>query len=145
MINSKGSDNELTALKSLPENTIPLDLKLELECTELSPGELKELNLKSRLDVLIKTCYKILNLVTFYTIKGGEETRAWTAKESTKAPEAGEIVHSDFQEKFIRAEVINYTELLKAGSWTEARVKGLVKTEGKDYIIKDGDIIEFKI
>ena len=145
LINSRGTDDELTALKSLPENTIPLDLKLELECTELSPGELKELNLKSRLDVLIKTCYKILNLVTFYTIKGGEETRAWTTKESTKAPEAGEIVHSDFQEKFIRAEVINYTELLKAGSWADARAKGLIKTEGKDYVIKDGDIIEFKI
>jgi len=145
LINSRGTDDELEAMKSLPENTIPLDLKLELECTELSSEELKELKLKSRIDILIKTCYKILDLITFYTIKGGEETRAWTVKQGANAPQAGGVVHSDFEEKFIKAEVINYKELIETGSWKEAREKGLVKTEGKDYIVKDGDIVEFKI
>ncbi len=150
-------ENDSHVLKSLPENTLPIDLKIELECIELSSQELKELNLKSRLDVLIKTCYKILNLVTFYTIKGGEETRAWTVKEGSKAPRAGGIVHTDFEEKFIRAEVINYKDLLEIAcpaacdsrrpgdSWSEARAKGLIRVEGKDYVVKDGDIIEFKI
>lgn len=145
LINSRGTDDELEALKGLPENTIPLDLKLELECTELSVEELKELKLKSRMDVLIKTCYRILDLITFYTIKGGEEGRAWTAKQGASAPQAGGIVHTDFEEKFVRADVINYKDLVEMGSWKEAREKGLIKTEGKEYIVKDGDIIEFKI
>lgn len=143
--NIKEDDRQANILKSLPENTLPLDLKMELECTELSPQEMKELNLQSRMDVLIKTCYKILNLLTFYTIKGGEETRAWTVQEGAVAPRAGGVVHTDFEEQFIRAEVINYSNLIKAGSWNEARAKGLIKVEGKDYLIKDGDIIEFKI
>lgn len=145
ILNTKEDDDSFGVLKSLPENTLPIDLKIELECTELSKKELKELNLKFRLDVLIKTCYKILNLVTFYTIKGGEETRAWTVEQGAKASEAGGIVHSDFQEKFIRAEVVNYKDLLEVGSWAKARAEGLIRTEGKDYIVKDGDIIEFKI
>ena len=145
LINSRGTDDELEALKSLPQNTIPLDLKLELEISELSSDELRELKLKSRMDVLIKTCYKILNLITFYTIKGEEETRAWTVEEGALAPQAGGIVHSDFEEKFIKAEVINYKDLIECDSWNEARTKGLVKTEGKNYQVKDGDIIEFKI
>ena len=144
ILNTKDDDSS-EELKSLPENTLPVDLKIELECTELSQKELKELGLKSRLDILIKTCYKILNLVTFYTIKGGEETRAWTVEEGAKAPEAGGVVHGDFEEKFIRAEVINYSDLLKAGSWTKARAEGLIRVEGKDYVVRDGDIIEFKI
>ncbi|GAH41073.1 unnamed protein product, partial [marine sediment metagenome] len=136
LINSRGTDNELEALKSLPENTIPLDLKLELETTELSPEELKELKLKSRMDILIKTCYKILDLITFYTIKGKEETRAWTIKQGINAPKAGGVVHTDFEEKFIRAEVINYKDLIETESWNKAQTKGLIKTEGRKKIIK---------
>jgi len=145
LINSRETDKELEMLKSLPDNTIPLDLKLELEISELSSDELGELKLKPRIDVLIRTCYKILDLITFYTIKGGEETRAWTAKQGTLAPKAGGIVHTDFEEKFIRAEVINYHELVEYGSWHQTRTKGLIRTEGKNYVVKDGDIIEFKI
>ena len=145
LINSRGTDKELEMLKSLPENTIPLDLKMELELSELSSEELEELKLKPRIDVLIKTCYKILDLITFYTIKGGEECRAWTAKQGTVAPRAGGIVHTDFENKFIRAEVINYKDLLECGSWNQARAKGLIGTKGKNYVVKDGDIIEFKI
>jgi len=145
LINSRGTDKELEALKYLPENTMPLDLKLELELSELSQEEIDELKLRPRIDVLIKTCYKILDLITFYTITGGEEARAWTAKMGTLAPEAGGIVHTDFEEKFIRAEVINYKDLIECGSWHAAKTKGLIRTEGKPYIIKDGDILEFKI
>jgi len=145
LINSRGTDKELEMLRSLPQNTLPLDLKMELELSELSSEELEELKLKPRIDVLIKTCYKILNLITFYTIKGGEECRAWTAKDGTLAPRAGGIVHTDFENKFIRAEVINYNDLIGCGSWGQARTKGLINTEGKNYVIKDGDIIEFKI
>ncbi|MFZ5559420.1 MAG: redox-regulated ATPase YchF [Patescibacteria group bacterium] len=145
LINSRGTDKELEMLKSLPENTIPLDLKLELELSELSSEELEELKLTSRIGVLIKTCYKILDLITFYTIKGGEETRAWTTKQGATAPQCGGVVHTDFENKFIKAEVINYKELVECGSWHNARAKGLIRTEGKNYIVKDGDILEFKI
>jgi len=145
LVNSKGTDDELNALKSLPENTIPLDLKLESEISELSIEELAELKIKSRIEVLIKTCYKILNLITFYTVKGNEETRAWTLKENALAPKAGGVVHTDFEEKFIKAEVINHKELIEYSSWNEAKGKGAINTKGKDYKVKDGDIIEFKI
>jgi len=145
LLNIREDTDYLDILKILPDNTLPIDLKIEMEYSELSSEELKELNLKSRLDVLIKTCYKILNLITFYTIKGGEEVRAWTVKEDAKAPEAGGIVHTDFKEKFIKAEVINYLNLLENGSWVNARSKGQIRIEGKEYIVKDGDIIEFKI
>jgi GTP-binding protein YchF len=145
ILNIRENNDYSQLLKSLPENSLPIDLKIELECTELSPQELAEMNLKSRIDVLIKTCYKILDLVSFYTIKGGEEVRAWTIKKGAGATEAGGVVHTDFKEKFIRAEVINYKNLLEAGSWTKARSGGLIRTEGKDYPVKDGDIIEFKI
>jgi len=145
LINSRETDKELELLKTLPDNTIPLDLKLELEISEFSSEELEELKLTPRIGVLIKTCYKILDLITFYTIKGGEETRAWTAKIGSTAPQCGGVVHTDFEKKFIRAEVINYKELVESGSWHNARTKGLIRTEGKNYVVKDGDIIEFKI
>jgi len=145
VINSRETEKELGLIKTLPPNTLPLDLKLELELSELSPEELKEIKIIPRLEILIKTCYKILNLITFYTIKGGEETRAWTAKQGTTAPKAGGIVHTDFEQKFIKVELINYKDLLGAGSWQNARAKGLIKIEGKDYIVQDGDILEFKI
>jgi GTP-binding protein YchF len=145
LINSRGTDKELELIKTLPDNTIPLDLKLELELSELGPEELDELKINPRIDVLIKTCYKILDLITFYTIKGGEEIRAWTAKIGSTAPRCGGIVHTDFENKFIRAEVINYKSLVECGSWHNAHTKGTIRTEGKNYVVKDGDIIEFKI
>ena len=80
-------------------------------------------------------------MVTFYTIKGGEETRAWTVKQGAKAPRAGGVVHTDFEEKFIRAEVVNYKDLLEIGSWSKARAKGLIRTEGKEYIVQNGDVL----
>lgn len=123
---------------------ISLNLKLEEEISELSAKEVKELNLKSSLDQLILACYNILNLITFFSI-AGKETRAWTIKKGTAAPEAGGEVHSDFDKKFIKAEVIDWQGLIKTGSWKKAKEFGLVKTVGRDYLVQNGDVIEFKI
>ncbi|MBI4121274.1 MAG: redox-regulated ATPase YchF, partial [Parcubacteria group bacterium] len=96
------------------------------------------------LDLLIRKSYELLDLMTFFTT-GPDETRGWTVKRGSSAPEAGRAIHTDFHDKFIRAEVVSSEDLLSAGSYAAAREKGLVRTEGKDYIVKDGDVIEFKI
>jgi hypothetical protein len=124
---------------------LKMNLKEEVELAELSETEAKELDLKSQLDQLILACYNILDLITFYTVAGGKETRAWTLKRGGRAPEAGGVVHSDFKEKFIRAEVISWQKLVEAGSWSKAREKGWLKIVGRDYLVQDGDVIEFKI
>ncbi len=95
-------------------------------------------------DDLIRASYKLLDLITYFTT-GEDETRAWTIKNGSTAPEAGAAIHSDFRDKFIRAEVIPWEKLLEIGSRAFAREQGLLKTEGKDYIVCDGDVIEFKI
>lgn len=122
-----------------------IDLKWEQELSALSEKELKEMKVHSLLDQVLLKCYNELGLITFYTIAGGKEVRAWRIKKGTKAPQAGGKVHSDFKEKFIRAEILPWQELLKAGSWKNAKEKGLVKTVGKEYVVQDGEIIEFKI
>jgi len=96
------------------------------------------------LDELIRKSYELLDLITFFTT-GEDESRAWTIKKGSTAPEAGAAIHSDFQDKFIRAEVINWQSLLEAGSFAKAREHGLIRTVGRDYIVKDGDVLEFKI
>ena len=93
---------------------------------------------------LIREGYELLGLQTYFTT-GPEETRAWTIKKGSTAPEAGAAIHTDFQNKFIRAEVIHSDDLLREGSFTAARDKGLLRTEGKEYVVKDGDVIEFKV
>jgi hypothetical protein len=95
-------------------------------------------------DTLIAEAYKLLGLETYFTT-GADETRAWTIKAGSTAPIAGTAIHTDFKDKFIRAEVINWKDLLDAGSYAEARAHGKVRIEGKEYIVKDGDVIEFKI
>jgi len=95
-------------------------------------------------DDLISSCYKLLGLETFFTT-GEDESRAWTINIGSTAPVAGMAIHTDFKDKFIRAEVINWKTLLDSGSYANARSKGLVRTEGKEYIVKDGDVIEFLI
>ncbi len=138
------------------ENFIPLNLKIEEEISELNPSELKELEISSSLDQLILKCYDILDLITFYTIAGGKETRAWTVMKGSRAPEAGGKVHSDFEGKFIKAEVISWDKLIEAGSrlegrgspgaaWPRTRELGWLKIVGKDHVVEDGDVIEFKI
>ena len=96
------------------------------------------------LDKLIIEAYKLLDLITFFTT-GEDESRAWTTRRGSTAPEAGKSIHSDFQDKFIRAEVIHYDKLIEAGSYVAARERGWLRTEGKDYIVLDGDVIEFLI
>jgi GTP-binding protein YchF len=95
-------------------------------------------------DDLIRGAYHLLGLETYFTT-GEDETRAWTIKVGSTAPEAGTAIHTDFKDKFVRAEIIHWKTLLDAGSFATAREKGLVRTEGKEYIVKDGDVIEFKI
>ncbi len=95
-------------------------------------------------NALIKAGYDILGLETYLTT-GVEETRAWTIKKGSTAPEAAAAIHTDFKDKFIRAEIIYWKDLLDAGSYTKAREKGLVRTEGKEYIMEDGGVVEFKI
>jgi len=121
------------------------NLKFEEEVSELTKKEIEELKIKPFLDQLILKCYNVLNLITFFTITGGKEVRAWTIKNGALAPEAGGKVHSDFEEKFIRAEVIPWQKLTEIGSWKRAKELGQVKIVGRDYIVKDGDVIEFKI
>lgn len=125
-------------------NHIKLDIKIEEELIEMSSEEKKELELKSNLDNLILKAYEILNLITFFTT-GEDESRAWTIKKNSLAPIAGSAIHTDFKEKFIRAEIIQWKELLGVGSWSKARELGKLRLEGKNYVVQDGDVIEFKI
>jgi len=122
--------------------------KLEEELIGLEPEEKEEL-LKSYgleepgLNKLIREAYKLLDLITFFTA-GEKEARAWTVKKGTKAPQAAGKIHSDFERGFIAAEVINYEDYIKVGSLSKAKELGLVRLEGKDYEIKDGDIVYFR-
>ena len=93
-------------------------------------------------DALIRAGYELLDLISFFTT-GEDESRAWTISRGATAPEAGAAIHTDFRDKFIRAEVVHWDKLLEAGSWAGAREKGLLRTEGKEYVVVDGDVIEF--
>ena len=122
--------------------------QIEQEISELDEDEkamfLEELGLsESGLEKLIRASYHILGLMSFLTA-GEDETRAWTIKIGTKAPQAAGKIHSDFERGFIKAEVVNYRDLLEQGSLSAAREKGLVGIEGKDYVVKDGDVILFR-
>jgi hypothetical protein len=93
--------------------------------------------------LLIKQSYKLLDLITFLTT-GPDETRAWTIKRGWKSPQAAGVIHTDFEAHFIRAEVINWKDLIDCGGYGIAREKGLLRTEGKEYVVKDGDVIEIR-
>jgi ribosome-binding ATPase YchF (GTP1/OBG family) len=94
------------------------------------------------LDALIRASYRLLDLISFFTT-GPTESRAWTIKRGSSAHEAGAAIHTDFRDKFIRAEVIGWEKLLEAGSWGKAREKGTLRTEGREYVVQDGDVMEF--
>ncbi len=128
--------------------TVVISTKLESELVQLPPEEekelLKEYGLKeSGLDQLARKAYKLLNLITYLTT-GEKETKAWTIKRETKAPQAAGVIHTDFEKGFIKAEVVAYEKLVEAGSWHAAVEKGWVRQEGKEYIFKDGDVTIFK-
>lgn len=130
------------------DDCLEISAKLEAELAELSEVEtrqyLADLNIaETGLEKLIKACYELLDLITFFT-SGEKETRAWTVKRGAKAPQAAGKIHTDFERGFIKAEVINWKDLIEAGGEIAAKEKGLVRLEGKDYIVQDGDVMVFK-
>ena len=136
-------------LKNINEQVIAVNVKMEEEIAALAIEDqaeyIKELGLKqSGLDKLIEAAYKILGLDTFFTT-GPDESRAWTIKTGTKAPYAAGVIHTDFIKGFVRAEVIRWDKFVEVGSDARAREQGLIRTEGKDYVVKDGDICNFLI
>lgn len=148
-----GEDNKYVKLVkdyAQKENSqvIVISAKIESEISQLDKEEkkefLNELGLEeSGLDKLINASYDILGLMSFITA-GPKEVRAWTIKKGTKAPQAAGKIHTDMERGFIRAEVINYKDLLECGGMAQAREKGLVRLEGKDYVIQDGDVVLFR-
>ena len=127
---------------------IPLCVKIEEELSGLEEADKKEMLEalgieESGLDKLIKKSYDLLGLMSFLTA-GEPEVRAWTIKKGTKAPQAAGKIHSDIERGFIKAEVVSYDDLIREGSMTAAREKGLIRSEGKEYIMQDGDIVLFK-
>ena len=127
---------------------MPVSAKIEEEISQLDGEEramfLEELNMsESGLDRLIKASYSLLGLISYLTA-GEPEVRAWTITKGTKAPQAAGKIHTDFERGFIRAEVVHYDDLMECGSMAAAKEKGLVRSEGKDYVMKDGDIVLFR-
>ena len=127
---------------------LPICAEIESEIIDMEKDEkemfLSELNLnESGLDRLIKECYSLLGLISYLTA-GKPEVRAWTIKKGTKAPQAAGKIHSDFERGFIRAEVISFNDLINCGSMNAAKEKGLVRSEGKEYIMNDGDVVLFR-
>ena len=128
--------------------TLVISAKIEEEIASLDEDEqeafIEELQLgESGLNKLVKACYKLLGLISYLTA-GPKEVRAWTITEGTRAPQAAGKIHSDFEKGFIRAEVVSYDALIDAGSMTVAKERGQVRSEGRDYVMKDGDIVLFR-
>jgi GTP-binding protein YchF len=151
---SKGIENNkfVNAVKELAESEnsqlMCVSAKIEEEIAELDKEEkamfLSELGMKeSGLDRLIKASYTLLGLISYLTA-GEPEVRAWTITKGTKAPQAAGKIHTDFERGFIRAEVVAYDDLIKSGSMASAKEAGLVRSEGKEYVMKDGDIVLFR-
>lgn len=128
---------------------VKVDAAIEGELRDVSSDEQESLRrefgvLDNGVDDLIREAYVLLGLSSYFTT-GEQETRAWTIETNSTAPVAGAAIHSDFRDKFIRAEVVAYAQLAEAGSYAKARERGWVRTEGKEYVVQDGDVIEFKV
>ena len=149
----EGENAWVTALRSRIEadqagEVVVICSAIESELAELDPAEklefLGELGLdEAGLDRLIRAAYHLLGLLTFFTT-GEKESRAWTARRGSTAPQAAGVIHSDFERGFIRAETVAYDDYLEAGSWKEARDRGLLRSEGKEYVVHDADIMLFR-
>lgn len=142
-------DEEIAHRIDAKGEVIVLCAKLESDLTELSPEEqklwLQETGARhSRLDGLIREGYRLLGAITFYTVVGRKEVRAWTILTGTTAAEAGGTIHTDFEKGFVKAEVLAYDDFIQCSSESEAQQKGLVRFEGRDYLVQDGDIIRFR-
>ncbi len=133
---------------SLESKTINISVSIEQELSELTDEEelesfLNEMGMNATgLDKVVKQGYELLDLCTYFTA-GPKETKAWTISRNTLAPEAAGKIHTDFQKGFIRAETVSYVDYVKCGSWTKAKELGKLRIEGKEYIVKDGDILNF--
>jgi GTP-binding protein YchF len=147
------TDPNVLAVKKIADaegaEVVVISTKLESELVQLGPEEelalLKEYGLaESGIDRLARASYKLLNLISYLT-SGEKETRAWTIKRGTKAPQAAGVIHTDFEKGFIKADVINFEQLKTLSGITEAREKGLVRQEGKEYVMQDGDVVLFKV
>lgn len=149
-INGNGYSQQVESYaKSEGAESITLCAKLEEDLTVLSDGEremfMEEYGLnESGLDRLVKASYKLLGLISYLTA-GEKETRAWTIVKGTKAPQAAGKIHSDFERGFIRAEIVDYATLIECGSFNAAKEKGKVRSEGKDYVMQDNDVVLFRI
>lgn len=131
------------------ESYLEINAKIEEELAGFDQQEAKvymrSFNMQeSGLNRLIRKSYEILNLISFFT-SGEKESRAWTVEQGSIAPKAAGKIHTDFEEKFIRAEIVDYTDFIKYGGWVKAKEAGKVKDKGKDYVVQDGDVIFFKV
>jgi hypothetical protein len=141
-------ENDIGKTQDL-NDVLYLSAKTEAEIAILPEEEsqeyLKEFNLnRTGLDKLIITAYRKLGLITFLTT-GPDESRAWTVKQGTKAPQAAGVIHTDFEKAFIKAEIVDYNKLIQAGGFEKSREEGFMRLEGKDYVIKDGDVVYFRV
>jgi len=148
LLNGKEGEIPKETIEQFQKNNWPylvIDIITEFEAGDLTREDRVSLGLpaESEIDILIKKAYEILGLITFLTT-GPDETRAWTLKKGSPAPKAGGAIHTDFENNFIKAEVINWQDLLNSCGFAQAREKGLIRTEGKEYIVQDGDVIEIK-
>ena len=151
-VNTPEKSRHYMAVKQLAEEEgsqlLPICAKLEADIAELDDPEekamfMEELGVQeSGLDKLIRSSYALLGLISFLTA-GSDECRAWTIKRGTKAPQAAGKIHTDFERGFIRAEVIAFEDMKACGTMANAKAKGLVRSEGKEYVMKDGDIVNF--
>lgn len=135
------------AFDGMPE-AIVISAALEAEVAGMEDAEARELLAgfgidRPGLDRVIEACYRALDLITFLTT-GEDETRAWEVRRGAKAPEAAGVIHSDLERGFIRAEVVAYGDLFASGSWDEAKSKGLLRVEGKDYVVQEGDVLHVR-
>ena len=141
-----GKDEEVSDdIKNTLKNYLIVDVQSNMILKDLTREERIELGLPelSETDVLVKKSYELLNLITFLTT-GEDETRAWTIDRGDTAPIAGAAIHTDFKDKFVKAEVVFWKDLMDCGGYAKAREQGKLRTEGKEYVVKDGDVIEFK-
>ncbi|MBI4122818.1 MAG: redox-regulated ATPase YchF [Parcubacteria group bacterium] len=146
VLNAESSDVSVSLrkkLESMDMSFIALNIKEEFDMAGLNEAGLTELGMAPRLPELIAKSYELLGLITFFTA-GSDEVRAWTIRKETRAPTAGAVIHSDFETKFIKAMVVPSEQLLESESIASAASRGLVRTEGKEYEVQDGDVIEFK-
>lgn len=146
-INDGRAEAAFRYVESLGGEYVQVDARTEHELNDVADDDKEvfrsELGVQvDGLDALIQGAYKTLGLITFFTT-GPKETRAWTITRGATAPEAGAVIHNDFKDKFIRAETVNWATLIADGSWSQARDKGDIRTEGKTYVVADGDVMVF--